>query len=336
MNNDSEIRDLIESQDLDSLILTADDWARSASWTRLASLRDGAIYALEAGHQLWPLAARIDYLFALGGPAKLAGPSVSSSLSRFTPGPLTEVGALAHTWRDLSAEIQEPHCAAIFAQERVLRGEILDDELGGIAHFLDLPAHLLDWEPRYPLADYGIDDYAFPTPAAESVGEPISLQLSPGSTPSHSGSTNESHRHIADALRSLTEVWTSQSNGRCEVFVAQSDIDDALASLGPRQVTLTKITPKHALATMAWAAASGGAYGRRPGAAAGRIGALWVAAQIAELEWPPNFGRLGELALDTDWYLWDTGAPDTGWRLQVAFQNQTSGIAGALEASDAA
>jgi hypothetical protein len=41
---------------------------------------------------------------------------------------------------------------------------------------------------------------------------------------------------------------------------------------------------------MAWAAASGGAHGPRPGAAAGRFAAWWAAATLTDLhaDWPPD------------------------------------------------
>lgn len=336
MKNDSQVRALLESEDLDTLVLTADEMARDNAWVRLASLREGAIQALDAGHQLWPLAARIDYLFALAGPASLAGSAVSSPYSRFAPGPLTEVAAIAHTWSALASEIEEAHSAAVFAHERVVRGEVLDGGLEGLDHYLDLPGHLLHWEPEYSLAVYEIDDYSFPAPAIETLGPSSSLQLSAPGSMIDSSSSHGAERHVEEALRALTEVWTSQSNGRCEVVVAKSDIEDVLGRLGPRKVALSKITAKQALAEMAWTAASGGAYGRRRGAAAGRVGALWVTSDIAGLDWPPDFSRLGESAAETEWYRWDTGAPDTGWRLQIAFHNQVSGIAGALEASDAA
>lgn len=336
MKNDSRARELIESEDLDSLVRIADERARDAAWEQLASLRGAAVQALDAGHQLWPLAARIDYLCALAGPAHLAGSAVSSKYSRFAPGPLTEVAAAAHTWADLRPEIEEAHRAAVFAHERVVRGEVLDDDLEDLDHFLDLPVRLQDWEPDYPLAVYGIDDYSFPEPANEILGSPTSLQLSSPRSNGGVRSSTRSQRHVEEALRALTESWTSQSNGRCDVVVATSDLEDVFSRLGPREVILSKITPGHAIASMAWAAASGGAYGRRRGAAAGRVAALWAAADIAGLNWPPDLARLGTATAETDWYRWDTGAPNTGWRLQIAFQNQQIGIAGALEASDAA
>lgn len=336
MKNDSRVRALLESEDLDTLVLTADEMARDAAWIPLAGLREGAVQALDAGHQLWPLAARIDYLFALTGPAHLAGLAVSSPYSRFAPGPLTEVAAVAHTWAALAPEIEEVHCAAVFAHERVVRGEVLDDDLKGLDHFLEVPGHLLAWEPDYPLAVYEIDDYSFPAPAPETLGPPASLQLSKPSPMIDANTGKGYQRHIEEALRALTDVWTSQSNGRCEVVVAKTDIEDVIARLGARKVALSKITPRQAIAAMAWAAASGGAYGRRRGAAAGRVGALWAAADIVGLDWPPDFSQLGESIAETDWYRWNTGAPDTGWRLQIAFHDSVSGIVGAVEASDAA
>lgn len=335
MNNDSGIRILLESQDLDTLVQTANEMARDTAWVRLAAMREGALQSLNAGHQLWPLVARIDYLFALAGPEHLAGPAVSSPYARFAPGPLTEVAAVSHTWAALAREINEAHCAAIYAHERVIRGEMLAGHLEGLDHFLELPAQLFAWEPAYSLAAYEVDNYSFHAPTPETLGPPITILLQTPAPRVNTSLDNGTLRHIEEALRSLTEVWTTQSNGRCELAVADTDIEDVLGRLGPRQVALSKISSNQAIAEMAWAAASGGAYGKRRGAAAGRAGALWAAAAIAGLHWPPDFSQLGEAISEIEWYRWDTGAPDTGWRLQVAFHNRISGIAGAVEASDA-
>jgi hypothetical protein len=86
---------------------------------------------------------------------------------------------------------------------------------------------------------------------------------------------------------------------------------------------------------MAWAAASGGAHGRRRGAAAGRFSAWWAAHEIAGLEWPPEPADLGEAIARLAWYLWSDGSPDTGWALRLAVESPAEGLAWALTAADA-
>ena len=58
------------------------------------------------------------------------------------------------------------------------------------------------------------------------------------------------------------------------------------------------MTLAEALAWLAWAGASGGAHGRRRGAALGRFGALWVLAAVLDLtdEWPVPLDVLGDRA----------------------------------------
>jgi hypothetical protein len=88
---------------------------------------------------------------------------------------------------------------------------------------------------------------------------------------------------------------------------------------------------------MAWAAASGGAQGRRPGAAAGRFGAWWAVAALAGRldEWPGGPADLGEAAAGLRWYAWDAAEPATGWRLQIAVEDPASSLAWAIAAVDA-
>jgi hypothetical protein len=88
---------------------------------------------------------------------------------------------------------------------------------------------------------------------------------------------------------------------------------------------------------MAWAAASGGAHGRRPGAAAGRFGAWWAVAALAGLldDWPVAPDRLGAAVGDLQWFAWDAEEPATGWRLQIAVEDPVRGRAWAIAAGDA-
>ena len=84
---------------------------------------------------------------------------------------------------------------------------------------------------------------------------------------------------------------------------------------------------------MAWAGASGGAHGRRRGAAAaGRFGALWLVAVLGDAldDWPLPLDELGAIAGELRWCWWDAHEPLTGWQLQLAVESPADGLAWAL------
>lgn len=336
MTINDEIGILLEKNDLDALVVAAGNLARDRDWETLLSLRRATIHALESGRQLWPVAARIDFLLSLAAPPGEAAAAIASPYSRFAPGPLAEVAAHNHSWEEMRDLIEFPHIAASFAQERVLRGEGVDGDPLAHCEISEMPGRLLSWEPKYALATYEFDTASFPFPDLQLDTE-SSLDTSGAKTREQtSAKTTGAVRAADEAMRALAQVWTAQSNGRCEVVVSDTELECAFAALGPSSFRISRLKPSDALAAMAWTAASGGAYGKRPGASAGRFGALWAATAVACLQWPPDFDELGELLDDIDWYWWSTGTPHPGWRLQLAFANHSAHIFGTIEASDAA
>jgi hypothetical protein len=87
---------------------------------------------------------------------------------------------------------------------------------------------------------------------------------------------------------------------------------------------------------MAWAGASGGAHGRRRGAAAGRYGAWWAIATLCDLDWPPDPGEVGTAVNRLRYYWFDDGSPGTGWEFRVAISDPSTGLAWAIAAGDSA
>jgi hypothetical protein len=88
---------------------------------------------------------------------------------------------------------------------------------------------------------------------------------------------------------------------------------------------------------MAWAGASGGAHGRRRGAATGRFAAWWAAAALVDLshDWPLSADELDVAVNEMRWFLWDEGAEPIGWSLRLAVEDPDADLAWALVASDA-
>jgi hypothetical protein len=107
-----------------------------------------------------------------------------------------------------------------------------------------------------------------------------------------------------------------------------------VAALGPSRAALRPVAGAEALSWVAWAGASGGAHGRRRGAAAGRFAAWWVAHELAGLEWPVAPEQLGDAVGSLRWHLWWDGTPDTGWALRLAVESPGEGLAWAMAAVD--
>ncbi len=139
------------------------------------------------------------------------------------------------------------------------------------------------------------------------------------------------------AVRQLVEPWTTSSNGQVDVVCVDGDVAGALGALGLRRARVVELEPAVAIAWLAWAGASGGAHGRRRGAAAGRFGAWWTLAALGDLtdEWPVDPDALGALAAELRWYRWDAHEPAMGWQLQLAVEDPEESVAWAILARDA-
>jgi hypothetical protein len=311
--------------DLDELLRFVDRLADARDWAQLIELAQRCRRAHERGRQLWPAAEHALYRVALDGSAALACRAVTESDGRFSLGPLTEVIASTHEWPSLTGHLEPGPLAATIAHECVIRGEDLRDA-SMMQEYVDLPLVIQTWEPEYPVATY--TEYALDAGAPPSIGalHPIALPL---------GGGVDDDRTVADALLELVRTWTSQSNGRARAVGVVGDASCAIAALGARRADATEIDAAHALATMAWCGASGGARGRRRGMAAGRFDAWWAAAALVDLDWPPNPDELGEAIASLRWWRWDAGDLSGGWVLRLAIEDPETGMAWAIDAHDA-
>jgi hypothetical protein len=140
--------------------------------------------------------------------------------------------------------------------------------------------------------------------------------------------------HSAAALGDLVEPWTDQSNGRSQTVTVEGDHLSAISALGLPRARVSPLPADLGLAWMGWAAASGGAHGRRRGAAAGRYLAWWALATLSDVEWPPDPDQIGSALEETTWHWFDDGSPDTGWVLRLVVANPTLGLAWAISATD--
>jgi hypothetical protein len=327
---DPQLDELIHRADLDGLVRLVDDCAASRDWARLRRLRDRARHAVGTGRQLWPAATLAEYRLALLAPASFAAGVLDEGSGRFTIGPLTEVIAQHHSWTELAPLLEPGPRAAFVAHERVLRGETIDDSsVAALPDVLDLPFELGSWEPPYLLADYHDTSVDFPAPAV-----PRGLA---GVDVSAGDVTRLDDPAVELAVRQLVEPWTVSSDGHAELVAVDGDAASALHALGLPAARIAELTPGEAIAWLAWAGASGGAHGRRRGAAAGRFGAMWLLAAFGDAldEWPVPLAELGRLAGELRWWWWDAHEPVTGWQLQLAVEDPTEGLAWAISARDA-
>jgi hypothetical protein len=327
---DDVLAALIHRADLDGLVRLVDDCCATGDWTRLRRLRDEARYALGTGRQLWPAATLAEYRLALLAPAAWAAGVLDEGSGRFTIGPLTEVVAQHHTWVELAPLLEPGPRAGIVAHERALRGEPIDPATtASLPDVLDLPYALADWEPSYELATYTDEGGEFPSPAPPGPFADVALPTS--------ATDRIDDDTVELAVRQLVEPWTASSNGRADIVATEGGAPGAVRALGVHEARWASLDPAHAVAWLAWAGASGGAHGRRPGAAAGRFGALWVVGALAGVldDWPLPLDELGVAAAELRWWWWDAHEPATGWQLQLAVEDPDDGLAWAISARDA-
>jgi hypothetical protein len=324
--------ELVHRADLDELVRLIDTCTSTRDWPTLRAVRDRCRAALDTGRQLWPAATLAEYRLALWAPAEWAAGVLGEDGGRFSIGPLTEVVAQHHTFAELGPFLESGPRRAFVAHERVLRGETIDDGMrASLLDVIDLPWQLQPWEPAYVLATYSDEGIEAPSPDAlpPSAFEPI--------VPATADVEVLDDDAFTRSVRDLVEPWTASSNGRAESVCVDSDRPaDALTALGVRQGRLAPLTHGHALQWLAWAGASGGAFGRRRGGALGRFGAWWVLGALAGdepgAELDPD--ELGAVAAGLRWWWWDANEPQSGWELRLVVVDPEIGQAWAINARD--
>ena len=318
--------DLIEAGDMNGLLRAVDALCEARDWEGLVDLAERCEEALERGKQLWPIADHIDYRLALEAPGDYAAGVLDAGTSRFALGPLTEVAASTHAWAELAEHIEVPQAAAFVAQERVLRGEVLDGDPRSHPEILELPLHLEEWEPGYPLATYRSNVVEIAEPW-EPKARLIDVDVRPGAD-------ELEEDEIVDAVLDLVTPWTSESNGAARAVVVEGRAIDAASALTLDSLRIGSLRADEAMQLIAWAAASGGAHGRRRGAALGRSLAWYTVALLGDLTWPARPDDVHRALDALDWFYWDEGAAEEGWVLRLAVEDPANGWAAAIGATD--
>lgn len=320
----SRLDELVQRADLDGLVRYVDDVCSSRDWEHLVTVRNDARAAVSTGRQLWPIATLANYRLALWAPPREAARALDDTARTFMPGPVSEILAVHHTWTSLEPFLDLGHDRSLFAYERSLRGDYVDP-----AEFtaLDVPFAPQQWEPQYCVATYSDDGGSFPSPDIPRASETA--------TPEPSSRIDDDES--LDAFRQLVEPWTAHSNGRAEFVCVEGRRDNALHALGVADARVHTLDHRNALQWLAWAGASGGAHGRRRGAATGRFSAWWFLAHVAGIadEWPVHPGEFGTIVSSLRYWWWDTDEPRTGWECRLVIEDEDEGISCALSAHDA-
>lgn len=310
----------IESSDTDALLRVIDGLCESAQWDELVELKARCHEAVGRGKQLWGVEEHIRYRLALEAPGPWAGAAVSEGTARFSLGPLPEVAASTKSWAELEPHLDDGPWRAVAAAERVIRGET------GVGPIPDLPDALMAWEPSYPVATYKADKVEAPSPDPAAV---VLVDL-PGQAVTLDDPLS------AAALTDLVSPWVSESNGRCQTVAVEGPHLAAIKALGLSRARVGQIDAASAISWMAWAGASGGAHGRRRGAAAGRYGTWWALATIGDLDWPADPTEMGALVDRCTYFWFDDGSPGTGWQLRLVIEDPVEGLSWAISAVDSA
>ncbi len=310
----------IEYSDTDELIRVVDGFCESASWDELVELKQRCSEAVTRGKQLWGVEEHIRYRLALEAPGPWAGAALSEGVARFSLGPLPEVAASTKTFREVNPHIEDGPWRQYFAFERVVRGDGEVDADG------ELPNRLQQWEPEYCLATYKSDKVESPSP------DPVDV----GNTPLPDTFVTVDDPQSEGVLADLVEPWVTESNGRCQVSCVDGNTASAIRALGLTKARTGELSSTEALRWMAWAAASGGAHGKRRGSASGRLATWWAIVTLCDLDWPPQPDEVGNAVSRLQFSWFDDGAPSTGWELRLGIEDPESGLAWAISAIDVA
>ncbi len=307
-----DLAGLLHRGDLDELVRAVDARASREDWAAVEALRIGAIEALDrTGRQLWGPAAYAGYRLALDGPVGLAVPATLAGHDRHTLGPLTEVLAQHHAWGEVADALPGGPVRGVVAVERIARGEDLgEDERAEVVH-LDVPAQWQPWEGVAPVATYRPAEVLVPAPSRTQAGNWVDLAAAPA--------PEVPDDQVETAFLGLVEPWATASTGAADAIVVDGDAGGAIAALVAGPVRMRRIGLVDAMAWMTWAAASGGARGRRRGLAAGRSATWWamrtlVGDRLADWDDPDEL----EFELeDCQFHEFDDGGQH-GWRLHLA------------------
>ena len=323
---DDELDAAVHRADLDELVRLIDRRTELRDWNGLVRTRRSCIAAVDTGRQLWPAATLAEYRLALWAPDEWCAMVMEEDAGRFTPGPLSEVAAVHHSWEGLGSHLAPGPLSTYFAHERSLRGEDIPTAARrDLVPVIDIPIDLQPWEPSYSVAIYDDDGAHHDRPTL--LTPMTSLEL-----PADAKRLDDTETQLAFAQ--VVEIWTDQSNGRSEVTCVEGSAREAIAATGVGRARTREMSSAQALDVLMWAGASGGAHGRRRGSATGRFSLWWLLSAIVDVEWSDDLSEFGRMVGQLRWFEWDSWEPSTGWELRLAAECPETGVSWAFSAID--
>ena len=204
-----------------------------------------------------------------------------------------------------------------------MRGDEIDESEIAV---LDIPITPQWWEPQYSLAIYTDDGLQF---------DPVDIAATNVILAAAHASAMDDN--TIEVFRRMMEPWTAQSNGTARAAVVEGGVEEALGALGLSSAGITDITHLEALQLLGWAASSGGAHGKRRGAATGRSEVWWLLATFTGLDedWPCDAEELGEVIESLNFSVFrNEEVPTSGWGLHMIIEDPEEGLTVALSATD--
>jgi hypothetical protein len=336
----TDLETVVQRNDPDEILRAIDGLSSQRDWQALDELRRRCESAVQSGRQLHGVAGHAAYRLALEADAQWIVPLFDLPPASFLLGPLAEVAASVRTWSEVETVLDETvdvTAIAPFAYERVARGDDLRavERLRGATELFEMPLVRESWEPAYAPTLFRSNGAEFPRPISDVI-ESVAFE------PDTAGQLIDDPQ-VIDACKRVVDVWTSSSNGTVAIAAVEGGVQQAVAGLtelseltaGPAR--LDRITLSSAVAAMAWAGASGGAHGRRPGLATGRLQAWWALAAFAGIdadEWPLEPEELGLAGSGLEWWTWHPRDVEDTWSWRLVAVDQREGIALAVEAVD--
>lgn len=314
-----DLHDLVRRSDLDGLVRLVDALGETRDWAGLERLRRAC--RSSGSNNVWPAATLAEYRIALFGPPESVARVLGDEPGRFALGPLTEVAAQHHDFADLAPLLGDGPVAAVLAHECALRGQLIDAPPA--FDVFEIPVAPTAGEPRYPLAVYRDAEARFDSPIPPSATE----------QPTGDGEAIDVATGLAEAARMLVEPWVESSNGSLRAATASGGVLGALRALGSPDASVAPLNAGAAMAWLGWAGASGGAHGRRRGAATGRFNCWWFLAALAGEAWPVDDGAV--LAERYEWWWFDDGSQPIGWSLRLVAHDRARDRSFAISAGDA-
>jgi hypothetical protein len=316
--------ELIEASDLDGLVRRIDGLCSQRDWDEIQRLIERCQEAVERGKQVWGAVHYAEYRIALEAPGPIAASVVTPGAGRHAAGPLWEVAASTHTWDELAPHLADPQMLSLVAAERALRGDAVSLESAGSV--IEVPLYAVAWEPDYTVGTYRSDGVDMPGP---ELPEMPWVELP-------AFGTNIADTDACDALLDVVRPWLDDSSGRGEARAVEGTAEQAIRALGPHRVRVAEIDLGTAMQVMAFAGASGGAFGRRRGTPAGRAAAWWALATLVGLDedWPVDPVELGEAAATLRWLVWDPGDKAGGWAFHLAVEDREIGVSWVVSVVD--